>query len=192
MVCQICGKKSGFYPLCNEHNKLKEEGKVTKCQDCGIWKEGTYPRCRDCFLIDKKKTEKQQVNYKASEIELKDNSFKDKFKPDIRADDGHMVRSKAEKIIDDWLYRNKIAHAYERKVPIDEEMFCDFYIPQGKIWIEYWGLDEEKYIKRKDLKKRLYEKNNYHLIELFDEDIIILDDVMPKKLKKFSDEFKID
>src|SRR5690554_4775691 len=36
-TCQICGKPSGMYPICLECNKLKEEGKVTKCDICGKW-----------------------------------------------------------------------------------------------------------------------------------------------------------
>jgi hypothetical protein len=37
MACQICGKKAGYYPLCKECNQLKEEGKISKCIDCGKW-----------------------------------------------------------------------------------------------------------------------------------------------------------
>lgn len=97
-----------------------------------------------------------------------------------------MVRSKAEQIIDNWLYHKGIVHAYERRVPIEDEIYCDFFIPIGqKVWIEYWGLEEEKYTKRKESKKRFYEKNQKKLIELVDKDIENLDDVMPIKLRPF-------
>lgn len=36
--CEICGKPSGMYPLCITHLKLKDEGKVVKCPNCGKWK----------------------------------------------------------------------------------------------------------------------------------------------------------
>ena len=36
-TCQICGKNSGMYPLCTEHLKMKSEGKVVKCEECGSW-----------------------------------------------------------------------------------------------------------------------------------------------------------
>jgi hypothetical protein len=62
--------------------------------------------------------------------------FRDKSRPEHRAQDGHYVRSKAEIIIDNWLYVSKIVHAYERKVPIEEELCCDFYIPTGQVYIE--------------------------------------------------------
>ncbi len=97
-----------------------------------------------------------------------------------------MVRSKAEQIIDNWLYHKGIVHAYERRVPIEEEVYCDFFIPLGqKVWIEFWGLEEEKYLKRKELKRRFYEQNKKNLIELTDKDIENLDDVMPRKLRPY-------
>ena len=58
MTCQICEAKSGFYPLCKECFKLKDEGKVTKCEECGIWKKDTKPLCYECWLKNKKDEEK--------------------------------------------------------------------------------------------------------------------------------------
>ncbi|CAA6805516.1 MAG: FIG00557123: hypothetical protein [uncultured Sulfurovum sp.] len=113
-------------------------------------------------------------------------NFREKFKATHRSTDGHMVRSKAEMLIDNWLYMAEIVHAYERRLPIEEEVYCDFYIPTGKVYIEYWGLENDpKYAKRKETKKAIYEKYNFKLIELTDKDIIDLDDVLPKMLLKF-------
>ena len=186
MACQICGEKSGFYPLCSKCNKLKDQGKVTKCEDCGIWKEGDKPLCRECYFKNKKSDERKSANYKASEIEAEETNFRSKFPATFRAEDGHMVRSKAEQIIDNWLYHKGIVHAYERRVPIEEEVYCDFFIPIGqKVWIEFWGLDETKYLKRKELKKKFYQAHKKNLIELTDKDIENLDDNMPIKLRKY-------
>ena len=186
MACQICGTKSGFYPLCKDCFKLKDEGKITKCEECGIWKKGSKPLCYECWLKNNKACKKKSANYKASAMETEDNNFRSKFPATFRAEDGHMVRSKAEQIIDNWLYHKGIVHAYERRVPIEEEVYCDFFIPIGqKVWIEFWGLEETKYIKRKELKKQFYQTNKKNLIELTDKDIENLDDVMPIKLRKF-------
>lgn len=35
--CQICGKYSGFYPLCKECFKLRDEGEIEQCPDCKLW-----------------------------------------------------------------------------------------------------------------------------------------------------------
>lgn len=186
MACQICEKKSGYYPLCKDCFKLRDEGKVTKCKKCGIWKKDDKSLCYECWLIEKKDKEKKSSLYKESEIEKEEKSFRDKFPTKIRAEDGHKVRSRAEQIIDNWLYHKGIVHAYERRVPIEEEVYCDFFIPIGqKVWIEFWGMDEEKYIKRKELKKKYYKDNNKNLIELTDKDIEQLDDMMPIKLRPY-------
>lgn len=35
--CKICSKPSGYFPLCKSCSKLKEEGKITKCETCGVY-----------------------------------------------------------------------------------------------------------------------------------------------------------
>ena len=186
MTCQICEAKSGFYPLCKECFKLKDAVKITKCEECGIWKKDTKPLCYECYLKNKKNEEKKSKDYKPSKFEQEDTNFRNKFPAEIRCEDGHKVRSKSEKIIDDWLYNHKIAHAYERKVPIEEDVYCDFFLPYDKkVWIEFWGLDDEKYIARKELKKKFYTQNNKILIEISEKDIEILDDILPKKLMPY-------
>ena len=119
-----------------------------------------------------------------SEVHQSDD-FRGKFKAEIRAKDGHNVRSKSELIIDNWLYDSKIVHAYERKLPIEESLYCDFYIPTAKVYIEYWGLDDDKYLNRKNKKLDIYKKYNLNLIELFEKDISNLDDTLPAKLLEF-------
>jgi len=112
--------------------------------------------------------------------------FREKFEAKHRAADGHFVRSKAEMLIDNWLYMAEIVHAYERKLPIEEDVYCDFYIPTGKVYIEYWGYENDpKYLNRKKEKQRLYEKYGFNLIELEDKDVQNLDDILPRMLLKY-------
>lgn len=114
------------------------------------------------------------------------NNFRDKFPATIRTRDGHMVRSRAEVIIDNALYEYKLAHAYERKLPIEEDLYSDFYIPSENVYIEFWGMENDpKYLERKKVKLEIYKKYDFKLIELTDEDILNLDDHLPKKLLKF-------
>jgi hypothetical protein len=115
-----------------------------------------------------------------------DLGFRQKFPAEFRATDGHMVRSRAEVIIDNWLYVNGLVHAYERQVPIQEDLYCDFYLPSGRVYIEYWGMEKDPaYAARMAAKKMLYASNSLRLIELGDADIQHLDDVLPKKLLAF-------
>jgi len=72
-----------------------------------------------------------------------------------------------------------------KQLPIEEDMYCDFFIPQGKCYIEYWGMTDEEYLKRKKKKRDLYTKHKLNLIKLTEKDIENIDDVLPKKLMKF-------
>jgi hypothetical protein len=112
--------------------------------------------------------------------------FTKKMDTQHRATDGHYVHSKAEMLIDNWLYMAQIVHAYERKLPIEENIFCDFYIPTGKVYIEYWGYSSDlKYLARKDKKLAVYEKYGLKLIQLDDADVQNLDHILPRLLLKF-------
>jgi hypothetical protein len=127
--------------------------------------------------VKEKKSETSKSNEKVG--------FREKFEAKHRATDGHFVRSKAEMLIDNWLYMAEIVHAYERKLPIEEDVYSDFYIPTGKVYIEYWGYENEpKYLARKKIKQELYKKYGFNLIELEDKEVQNLDDILPKMLLK--------
>ena len=108
-----------------------------------------------------------------------------KYPAEKRTSDGHYVRSRAELLVDNFFYRNGIVHAYEKKVNIDEVLYCDFYLPGNKIYVEYWGMeDNDKYLARKKRKLELYAKNGFTLVELNDADIENLDESLEAKLRK--------
>lgn len=112
--------------------------------------------------------------------------FREKFPPTIRASDGHMVRSRAEAMIDAWLYENRIVHAYERLVPVEQKMYCDFYLPEFNLYIEFWGMENDpKYKARKEKKLNIYRQNELRLVEIKDEHINNLDDYLTITLVKF-------
>ena len=127
------------------------------------------------------------IEYKPRHVAPDDIKFREKFEAKLRATDGHSVKSKGEMIIDDWLYNYRIAHAYERKLPIEEDQYCDFFINRGKgVYIEYWGYEaDQKYLSRKEKKRETYKKYSLQLIELTDKEIKNLDDVFPRKLLEF-------
>jgi hypothetical protein len=118
-------------------------------------------------------------------------NFRHRYPANYRTRDGHFVRSKSEVIIDDWLYTYGLVHAYERKLPINEDVVSDFHIPSGPgrphaVYIEYWGMESDTRYKDRMIKKiELYRKNELPLIELGESDIQNLDDVLPRKLLEF-------
>lgn len=137
----------------------------------------------------KNSTAQTQTETPTSNIN-KDN-FREKFEAKHRTIDGHYVRSKAEMLIDNWLYQYGLIHAYERKLPIDEDVYCDFYIPSGNgrpqaVYIEFWGLENDpKYTARKNKKIEIYKREGLSLIELTDADLQNIDDILAKKLRQF-------
>jgi len=95
----------------------------------------------------------------------------------IRTIDGHIVKSIGEQIIDDILYNNMICHCYEKDVyelgTDQRSIKADWFIPvfgNKGIYIEYWGMDTEDYIKNKEEKKRLYKEHNIPLIQIEKDD----------------------
>jgi len=72
-------------------------------------------------------------------------------------------------------------------VPIEEDVYCDFYVPDGNVYIEYWGLEKDpNYAARKKEKLALYRKYKLNLIEITDEELRNLDDYLPKMLLRFN------
>lgn len=107
-------------------------------------------------------------------------------KANYRAIDGHDVSSKANMLIDNWLYLAEIVHAYKRKLPIEEDLYCDFYIPTAKVYIECWSDNNDpRYLARKDKKIAVYKKYGFRLIELHEAEAHNLDDILPRLLLKF-------
>ena len=107
----------------------------------------------------------------------------------FRTKSGHLVRSKSEVIIADYLYGEEICFAYEKRLPIETEARCDFYVPACSAYIEYWGVqsdetDRKKYEKRKKEKIALYKKHALNLIEIDDKNIKNLEDFLQKELLK--------
>lgn len=100
--------------------------------------------------------------------------------------DGHQVSSVQEQKIDNWLYFSGLLHAYQRRLPFEEKYLSDFYLPQYHLYIEYWGEgNAPSQLPEKMNKKERIVQAGFKLIELDDQDIEVLDEVLPRKLLKF-------
>jgi len=101
-----------------------------------LWPESIVESSSFSDIVNRLKKSKASKT-KAQEQEQKEEvGFRGKFEAKHRSADGHFVRSKAEMIIDNWLYMAEIVHAYERKLPIEEDVYSDFYIPTGKVYVD--------------------------------------------------------
>ena len=86
------------------------------------------------------------------------------------AKDGHKCDSFAEKIIDDWLYSNKLEH--QRNIPYPNSPHTADFLINGK-FVEFLGLNGElkEYDKNTRLKEKLAEKHNLKLIKIYPKDL---------------------
>ncbi len=113
-------------------------------------------------------------------------SFRHKFEAKHRTLDGHYVRTIGELRIDNWLYMNGIAHAYARQLPIEEDVICDFYLPSGKVYLQYWGeAPPTDNAEQRQQLRELYQRHGFALIEIHKAEIETLDDLLPQRLRAF-------
>lgn len=111
--------------------------------------------------------------------------YRQNFPAKLRAADGHMLRSKSELIIDNWLYMAGIVHAYERRLPVASEAFAEFYLPSGNVYLEYLGPESDRdYRQRKEIKLSLYKSHDLKVIALDEEQLRHLDVHMPRLLQE--------
>lgn len=113
-------------------------------------------------------------------------SFRQKFEAKHRTLDGHYVRSKGELLIDNWLYLAGVVHAYERQLPIEQDVTSDFYLPTGKVYLQFWGSDHGE-ISQDDREtiRSVYEQHQFNLIEVDASELERLDEVLPQRLRQF-------
>lgn len=152
--------------------------------------KGRFPN----MVIHRQESDQLKEKFEnAEELPSSELEFRNKFPNEYRAEDGHYVKSKDEVLIDNFLFAQGICHGYERKLPISENLYCDFWINKPGnpiVYIEYWGMDDTRYLERKESKKKIYKDNDYLLIELDKNDIKILGDVLPRKLLQLIKDIK--
>ncbi|MBE6536887.1 MAG: hypothetical protein E7673_02930 [Ruminococcaceae bacterium] len=141
----------------------EEEQEIKKCLLCNE-DSGNYLFCKSCFSQHHGKTLLFKITCdKNQKLELLNESYEGIYV----CKDGHIVKSKSERDIDNYLFEHKIAHAYEKALPINGEIFKpDFYLKDLDVYIEHWGYDEsnKEYTARKEYKIPKYEEKGITLI----------------------------
>ena len=103
---------------------------------------------------------------------------------------GHVVRSRAEAMICDWLHHNNIPHICEMGVTIDGRAYYpDFYLPGKNLWIEFaepMSINPNK-AKHDEVKRALYEKAGMNAVWLDDNDIKNIGVILGPRLQEAED-----
>lgn len=173
----------------NDNKTIVDLTKQNTCLLCGGDSNG-YHFCRSCYYKYHKKDLFVRI-INAKELEILDAAYSGKYK----CKDGHIVKSIAEKIIDDYLFDNSIAHAYEKALPIDEnpehDLHPDFCLQnfknKGDVYIEHWGFENgsRSYDESEKYKLEIYKKRGITLICTYTDDTQDITASLDRKLEFF-------
>ncbi len=187
-------------PVDTEPNKtvIIDFNNKSKCITCGKQTDGLL-FCTSCYHKYKNKELLFKIT-NCTNIELLEEDYEGRY----TCKDGHVVKSKSERDIDNYLFEHGISHAYERELPYGatekEVLHPDFYLPNylgdGKhVYIEHWGYNENniQYTKTKKFKMPIYKNLGITLICTYEKtDMGKIDTVLDRKLnKKFIAEKKV-
>ncbi len=145
---------------------------------------------RNKWIEKEKSKEITEIKTKKEENQSELEDYRKLYPANIRCKDGHYVRSRAEKIIDDWLYDNDYLHVYEKQVYSlegeEEQIFIpDFYLKKEDLYIEFWGLENnQNYLRKKEEKIDFYKANEITFISLEDAHVEHIDDILPREIAR--------
>lgn len=105
----------------------------------------------------------------------------------LRVTDEVHVQSRGEKRIAAYLESKRIAYLYDENYRIcgDKSIRPDFYLPEFDVYIEYWGMDTDEYLRRKREKLFLYQRAHLKLVSLDESDLPALESVLEEKLSRY-------
>lgn len=178
--CTECAKLEDIMDF-KAINELKH-----KCLLCNNEIEIDSLFCKECYNKYKNKSIFLKVE-NLSKFSYFDETEKYESSISYTCKDGHKVRSKAEREIDNYLYEHNIRHAYEKSYPIDDnpnnDLHPDFYLPDLDVYIEHWGYKNKNYEEEKKYKLNIYHKDKINLIETTEEDMKDIETNLTRKLK---------
>ena len=174
----------------NKNSIVIDSNNKSRCITCGRNTDGVL-FCPNCYHKYKDKELLFRIT-KCSCVELLDEDYEGRY----TCKDGHIVKSKSERDIDNYLFEHRIPHAYERELPYGasekEILHPDFYLPNylgegNHVYIEHWGYNENniQYTKTKKFKMPIYKKLGITLVCTYEKtDMGKIDTVLDRKLNK--------
>lgn len=180
-------EKDSFKTAENKRHEEQEpdeyEHSKNECIICQEPSENHY-FCKSCYYKYRNKSLLIRIT-KCKNIELLDDSYEGAYK----CKDGHIVKSKSERDIDNYFFDHDIAHAYEKPLHIDEEtLHPDFYLPKLNIYLEHWGYGKsnKEYQEMKNYKIPLYKNAGITLICTYESsDAKDIESALDKKLSTY-------
>ena len=202
--------------LCRKHGMQANKGEIVQCPDCGTWNEKDATcKCKKVKVENKEIKSENELSciicgersngkhfclkcwnsYKDKSIDIRITNCKDVEILDqygnltIECDDGRKVRSRAEALISNFFYNNKIRSVYEKTIYYtnekgeDKTLHPDFYLPDYDIYIEYNEIKKKSYLKNKEFTKKIYDSLGFKVIIMDDKDLNSIAGCLKPKLK---------
>lgn len=201
--------------LCRKHGKELKEGLIEQCSDCGEWKKtGEKCKCKQktsgkiineeltCIICGKPSNGKHFCfdcwsKYKDKSIDIRitncnSTQILDEYGTRRKkAKDGRFVRSLSEKIIIDYFFDNFIRVVYEKTIPYvnekgeEKELHPDFYLTDYDLYIEFNGLTDKAYLRKKEYANAIYKEKGLKVEILENDDTDDIEKTMQKLLNKY-------
>lgn len=97
---------------------------------------------------------------------------------------GLKVRTRSEKRIADFLYKQGVVFVYEKELMLNGRKYIpDFYLPKLNFYIEFFGWSHiPDYQNKVDEKMRVYKENSIDCIYLFHKGSKNLEEILEKEL----------
>ena len=190
--CIICGEPTKGYAFCRDcYNDYSDDELIEilngerkpririiyegtsdlTCLICGNPSKGKH-FCLECYNKYKDKSIDVRIT-NCNSVEILDNYGNKKF----ITDSGVLVRSQSEQSIANWFYKERITFTYEKDVFYTDEngksrkIHPDFYLPDYNLYIEYNGLNDKNYLKRKDYANKIYKDIGAELFIMTSKDL---------------------
>lgn len=153
-----------------ECEQLKSKIASTKCILCDEPSNGKH-YCYSCYTKYKERAIDVRLK-NCSSSEILDYYGNKTFV----CDDETKVRSRAEALISNFLYNNRIRYIYEKSVHYVENdatktLHPDFYLPDYNLYIEYNELETESYLRSKEYAMRIYRQKGMNVIVMTNKDL---------------------
>lgn len=205
-TCEICGEYSNGYPLCKKcYYKVKEfaeeyfiDDEIFEDNDYEIFSQGhciacnknkensEYFLCADCYKKYKNKELIISLIH-GREIKILESRYYNRY----RCYDGHLVKSKSEREIDNFLFKKNIRHIYEKPISISssekDDIHPDFYLYDLDVYIEHLGKEgTSEYDEKIKFKTKIYQEKQLTVIFTHEySDSIDMQNSLERKLKTY-------
>ena len=156
LACIICGENSNGKHFClNCYREFKDHSVDIRITNC-----------RDTEIIDRYGNKK------------------------VKTKDGRYVRSLSEKIILDYFFDHFTRVVYEKTVSYvnekgeNAELHPDFYLTDYDLYLEFNGLTNKTYLKKKDYVNKIYASKGFKVVILDSNDINDIESTLDKVLEE--------